>query len=732
MIQINQLSLRRGTKLLLQNTSLTIFPQERVGIVGANGAGKSSLFALISGQLEADQGQVQYPAAWRIAQVEQHIQNPERAAIEYVIDGDQQLRHLQQQRAEVDLDDGEAIALLETALNDAGAWSADSRAQQLLSGLGFTPDQWYLPVKQFSGGWQMRLALARALMAPSDLLLLDEPTNHLDLDAMLWLERWLNDYEGTVLIISHDSEFLDAVCTIIVHFEGQALHRYRGNYTQFQRQHAEKQRLATANLEKQQQRAAHLQRFIDRFRAQASKARQAQSRIKALERMQSLPPVQHQQTIQIQLPAPTFMPDPLLRLSEAQLGYAGPSQNDSAAANASTNAAAHTLADAPANAAAHSLADAPANATGTVILDKVNTVLRAGSRIGVLGMNGAGKTTLIKSLVGVLPLLQGERIAAQQLKIGYFAQQQIDMLNSKKSAVAHLQEIAPEQNEQSLRNYLGRFGFSGTMATDSIQYFSGGERARLALALIVWDEPNLLLLDEPTNHLDMDTRQALIDALTEYEGSVLIVSHDRQLLRQTVDEFWLVSAGRVQPFDGDLEDYKRWFFQQQAARRQEMAQQQAQDQTQQADSDATNTGRDPATLDPNTQMGEKTGAQAGSATGTESAPASSGSNQYSSPNLSRRALRQQAAAQRQAAAQQRRPLENELKKVETALEKKQKEHDELLALISDEAFYTSQYDDTRAETLAREGSLDKDIDELEERWLALQEELESINLAHGL
>src|SRR5690625_281249 len=305
-------------------------------------------------------------------------------------------------------------------------------------------------------------------------------------------------------------------------------------------------------------------------------------------------------------------------------------------------------------------------------------------------MNGAGKSTFVKSLAGTLPLLKGERIAAQQLKVGYFAQHQLDMLDRHSSPLLHMQRIAPQENEQALRSYLGRFGFQGTKALDTIEHFSGGEKARLALALIVWDEPNLLLLDEPTNHLDIDTRDALIDALTEYEGSVLIVSHDRQLLRQTVDEFWLVSAGRVQPFDGDLEDYKRWFFQQQAAqqaaRRQEMAQQQAQDQTQQADSDATNAGRDPATLDSNAQMGAQTGAQAGSTTGTESAPASSHSNQYSNQNLSRRALRQQAAAQRQAAAQQRRPLENELKKVETALEKKQKEHDELLALISDEAF----------------------------------------------
>ena len=647
MIQINQLTLRRGTKTLLSDSHLTVYPQERVGIIGANGAGKTSLFALLNNEIEPDQGDVSVPQEWRISQVEQHIQTPDRIAIEFVIDGDRHLRDLQAQRKAVDLDDGESIALLETALNDAGAWSARARAEQLLVGLGFAPEQWTLPVKQFSGGWQMRLALARALMAPSDLLLLDEPTNHLDLDAMLWLEHWLKSYPGTVLVISHDTEFLDAVCSSIIHFEHQQLQRYRGNYSHFQQQRTERLRLAEASMEKQQQKIAHMQRFIERFRAKASKAKQAQSRIKALERMRPVAPIVHEQSIEINFPNPDFMPDPLLRLSQANLGYTanGKQPHDK------------------------------------VILKAVNTSVRAGSRIGVLGMNGAGKSTFVKSLAGTLPLLSGERIAAQQLKVGYFAQHQLDMLDTQGSPLLHMQRIAPEQNEQRLRNYLGRFGFKGTMALDKIAHFSGGEKARLALALIVWDEPNLLLLDEPTNHLDIDTRDALSQALTEYEGSVLIVSHDRQLLRQTVDEFWLVSAGKIEQFDGDLEDYKQWFFQQQ-----------------------------------NKHVSQN---------------AESGSESSASPSLSRREIRQQAAAQRQALSAQTRPLKKQSQAIEKKLEPLQKEHQELLELISDSAFYTAKYDAQREDVIAREGTLSKQIADLEEEWLTLQMEIETLTEQAG-
>lgn len=643
MIQINQLTLRRGTKTLLKNTQLTVYPSERVGIVGANGAGKTSLFALLSHEIEPDKGEVSVPRDWRIAQVEQHINAPDRPAVEFVIDGDQHLRQLQAQREAVDLDDGETIGLLEAALTDAGAWSARARAEQLLTGLGFQQHQWELPVKQFSGGWQMRLALARALMSPSDLLLLDEPTNHLDLDAMLWLEQWLKGYEGTVLVISHDTEFLDAVCTNIVHFEQQQLHRYRGNYSQFQRQRTEKLKLAEAALDKQQQKIAHMQRFIERFRAKASKAKQAQSRIKALERMQPIAPIVQEQSVEISFPNPNYMPNPLLRLSNAELGYMTNDENKN-----------------------------------KTILKAVNATVRAGSRIGVLGMNGAGKSTFVKSLAGTLPLLAGERIAAQQLKIGYFAQHQLDMLDNNGSPLLHMQRVAPEQNEQTLRNYLGRFGFKGNMALDSIQNFSGGEKARLALALIVWDEPNLLLLDEPTNHLDIDTRDALSNALTEYEGSVIIVSHDRQLLRQTVDEFWLVSAGKIDNFDGDLEDYKQWFFQQQS------------------------------------DLNSKSAAEKEDLSNT----------------LSRREIRQQAAAQRQARAALTRPLQKQSQSIEKKLEPLQKEHQELLELIASPEFYTEEYEAQREEIIAKQGALSKEIEMLEEKWLELQTEIEAIESSH--
>jgi len=447
-IDIKELTLRRGPKILLKETNFTVHESERVGLIGPNGAGKSSLFALISGQLEADKGQVFIPTHWRIAQVKQHINERERKAIDFVIDGDTHLRRLQEKRAQTQLKDGMQIAQLETDLAEAGAWSAQARAEQLLEGLGFYQNQWNKPIGSFSGGWQMRIALAQALMTPSDLLLLDEPTNHLDLDAMLWLERWLQSYQGTVLIISHDADFLDAICTSIIHFEGLELVKYRGNFSQFQQQYAEKARQAEAAQNKQQKRIAHLQKFIDRFRAQASKAKQAQSRLKAIERMQTLAPLAQEQSIQIHLPQPGFMPDPLLRINQATLGYQENNQEK-------------------------------------VILDHVNVSLRAGSRIGVLGMNGAGKSTLIKSLAAHLPLLSGEHIAARQLKIGYFAQHQLEMLDAQASSLQHLQRIAPEATEQQLRSYLGRFGFSEEKATDTITYFSGGEKARLALALIV-------------------------------------------------------------------------------------------------------------------------------------------------------------------------------------------------------------------------------------------------------
>jgi len=644
-IRATDLGLRRGVKVLLQNTSFTINPKERVGIVGRNGAGKTSLFALIQHQIDADSGSLDIPSSWRLASVEQEITDRERPAREFVIDGDTHLRQLQSERAQTDENNGEQIAALESALIEADAWTAPSRAEQLLAGLGFKPDQWLLPVGQFSGGWQMRLALARALMAPSDLLLLDEPTNHLDLDAMLWLERWLQSYPGTVLIISHDTEFLDATATHILHFEQQQLFKYRGNYSQFLSQRAERLRQDQLAWEKQQREVAHLQSFIDRFKAKATKAKQAQSRVKALAKMQELAPVRLDGAVQFTLPTPNQMPDPLLRLNQTDLGYSTPEPR--------------------------------------TILHQVSLDVRSGSRIGILGMNGAGKSTLIKTLAGEIEPLSGELIPSARLEIGYFAQHQLDMIEASLSPIQHLQRIAPEVREQELRNYLGRFAFSGDMATNTTAGFSGGEKARLALALIVWHKPNLLLLDEPTNHLDVETREALAAALAEYEGSVLVVSHDRQLLRSTVDNFWIVADGAVSEFDGDLEDYRDWL----------LARSSAQRSSQRAEANAT--------------------------LSTE-------------PAVDRRTQRRLEAEARQKIALLRKPLEKQIQQLEKRMDSQRARLEELDTLIADPDFYSDSYKDQRPALLAEHGELSKDIDNNEESWLLLQGEIEDIEAAHKI
>ena len=642
MIRATDLGLRRGTKVLLSNTQFVINPKERVGVVGRNGAGKSTLFALLQHEIDADQGVLDLPSSWRIASVEQEIRDRDRPAREFVIDGDTHLRALQAQRAATADHDGEEIARLENALIEADAWTAPSRAEQLLAGLGFKPDQWLLPVGQFSGGWQMRIALARALMAPSDLLLLDEPTNHLDLDAMLWLERWLQSYPGTVLTISHDTEFLDAVSTHILHFEQQQLIKYRGNYSSFLSQRAERMRQDQLVWEKQQREVAHLQSFIDRFKAKASKAKQAQSRVKALAKMQELAPVRLDGSVQFSLPTPEHMPDPLLRLIETDLGYSVPEKK--------------------------------------TILHQVNLDVRSGSRIGILGMNGAGKSTLIKTLAGEIPALSGELVTSARLEVGYFAQHQLDMIEADLSPIQHMQRIAPEVREQELRNYLGRFAFSGEMATDTTAGFSGGEKARLALALIVWHKPNLLLLDEPTNHLDVETREALAAALAEYEGSVLVVSHDRQLLRSTVDNFWIVADGRVAEFDGDLEDYRDWLLGRAA-------------QLRSAKSPSAVTNENESTLD-------------------------------------RRTQRRLEAEARQKMAQLRKPLEKKIQQLEKHSEQHKARLLELDELMSDPEFYGDQYKEQRPALLAEHGELSKQIDQHEEQWLDLLEQIEQIEAEH--
>jgi len=636
-IRATGISLRRGTKLLLDNADFVVHPGERIGLIGQNGAGKTTLFALLQGRLDADSGALHLPHDWRISSVAQQIHASEQAACEFVIDGDTHLRALQQQRAHTT--DGPRIAELETALLDAGAWSARARAEQLLAYLGFTPAQWAAPVNSFSGGWQMRLALARALMAPSDLLLLDEPTNHLDLDAMLWLERWLASYAGTVLVISHDTEFLNAVSTSILHIEHQKITRYRGNYDSFCSQRAERLRQQQAAWDKQSQQAAHLQAFIDRFRSKATKAKQAQSRIKALARMQTLAPLHQRAGLDIVLPEPASMPDPLLRLEQAALGYTRDDQ------------------------------------TPRTVLPAVTLTLRAHSRIGVLGVNGAGKSTLIKTLAGQLRVLGGARVAARGLQIGYFAQHQLDQLDPHATALAHMQRLAPQAREQDLRSYLGRFGFVGEQALAKVAPFSGGEKARLALAILVWQRPNLLLLDEPSNHLDVETRQALAQALAQYEGSVLLVSHDRHLLRTTVDQFWIVADGQVHEFDGDLDDYRDWLQ----------------------------------------ARGRPASAENGADNGADSTPPANRKNQ-----------RREQALLRQQLTRQRKPLTDELARVEADMQRVQTRLAELAACMGEADFYSDARRLERPKVLMEHGELDKRNHALEERWLALQEKLEAL------
>jgi len=650
-IRATGLTLRRGVKVLLEDADFTVNPGERVGIVGKNGAGKSTLFALLQGHLDADAGTLDIPAAWRIASVEQQIDDNTRPAREFVIDGDTHLRALQAARAEVPDTNGQRIAELETALIEAGAWSAPSRAEQLLAGLGFAPSQWMRPVKHFSGGWQMRLALARALMAPSELLLLDEPTNHLDLDAMLWLERWLAAYDGTVMLISHDTEFLDAVARSILHFDNGKLVRYRGGYEDFLTQRAERLRQSHLAWDRQTRETARLRSFIDRFKAKATKAKQAQSRVKALARMEVLAPLQAEAGIDIRIPDPVSMPDPLLVLDNLRTGY----QDD---------------------------AGRPLE-----ILSNVTLMVRGGSRIGVLGVNGAGKSTLIKTLAGQLAPLGGERRASRGLEIGYFAQHQLDMLDADSTPLQHLARLAPDTREQELRNYLGGFGFSGGTVNSRIAPMSGGEKARLALALIVWQKPNLLLLDEPSNHLDVDTREALATALAEFPGSVLLVSHDRHLLRTTVDQFWVVADGTVCEFDGDLEDYRDWLAARTAAARGE-ARAEARDAAQAKADDG----------------------QAGDGL----------------PAMDRKQQRREQAESRQRLAALRKPLEAKIDKVEAGMETARARLGELDTLIADPGLYEDARRQERQQVMAEHGELSKRLDELEESWLALQESLEEL------
>lgn len=529
MIRLQQLSLMRGTKPLFENTDLTLNPGDKIGLIGANGAGKSTLFGMLRDELHPDQGSIDFPRNWRVAYVAQETPALDRPAVEYAIDGDTTLRRLEKELAEVEaMDDQEAaghrMGELYGLLADADAYTVRSRGEQLLVGLGFSQDQMTQPVSSFSGGWRMRLNLAQALMCPSDLLLLDEPTNHLDLDAIIWLEDWLKRYTGTLIVISHDRDFLDGVVNVIVHIDECKLKRYSGNYSSFERQRAAQIVLAQGMLEKQQRKQAHLQSYIDRFKAQATKARQAQSRIKALARMEEIAPLRAAAEFSFEFREPLRAPNPLLTLENVAMGYRS------------------------------------MEGTEKQIISGVNFSLQTGQRIGLLGVNGAGKSTFIKTVADDLSSLSGVVNVGKGLAIGYFAQHQLEMLRDDESPLWHLVRIAPTVREQELRNFLGSFNFPGTMVTSPIRPFSGGEKARLALALIVWQRPNLLLLDEPTNHLDLETREALTDALAQFEGTLMLVSHDRHLLRATTDQFLIVADGALTAFDGDLDDYKDWLF----------------------------------------------------------------------------------------------------------------------------------------------------------------------------
>ncbi|WP_294910217.1 ABC transporter ATP-binding protein [Tatumella sp. UBA2305] len=523
MIVFSSLQIRRGTRVLLENASATINPGQKVGLVGKNGCGKSTLLSLLKGEMTSDAGNVSFPGNWALAWVNQETPALNQPAIEYVIDGDREYRQLERELALANAEnDGNKIALLHGKLDAVQAWTIQSRAASLLNGLGFSQQQLQSPVKDFSGGWRMRLNLAQALLCRSDLLLLDEPTNHLDLDAVIWLERWLKSYTGTLILISHDRDFLDPTVNKILHIEQENLFEYTGNYSDFERQRATRLAQQQALYQSQQAKVEHLQHYIDRFRAKATKARQAQSRIKMLERMELIAPAHVDNPFSFQFLPPESLPNPLLKMEKVTAGYGE-----------------------------------------KVILNSIKLNLVPGSRIGLLGRNGAGKSTLIKLLAGDLIPQQGEVTLAKGIKLGYFAQHQLEYLRADESPLQHLQRQAPRETEQQLRDYLGGFGFQGDKVKEVTGRFSGGEKARLVLALVVWERPNLLLLDEPTNHLDLDMRQALTEALIDYEGALVVVSHDRHLIRATTDELYLVDTGNVAVFDGDLDDYQQWLTTQQ-------------------------------------------------------------------------------------------------------------------------------------------------------------------------
>ena len=628
MIQLQALSLQLGTKTLIDTSDLTIYPGQKIGVIGANGSGKTSLFKLLLGEFQPDAGSLAIPKHWRLAHMAQEVGSSDRSALDYVLDGDEEYRQLEDSIASCA--DGEQLARLYSAMEAVDGYSAGARAGRLLYGLGFAVGDETRSVRDFSGGWRIRLNLAKALMCRSDLLLLDEPTNHLDLDATFWLEDWLQAYKGTLLIISHDRDFLDNVVQGIVSFEASKLFNYTGNYSSFERQKAERLSQQALAFDKQQLRIGEIENFVRRFRAKASKAKQAQSRLKELERMEKLAPAHIDSPFKFRFPEPEKIPQTLLTLDSAAIGYA---QNP--------------------------------------ILRGLNLSLFGTSRIGLLGHNGAGKSSLIKTIAGNLPLLAGERIEGAHLRLGYFAQHQLEALDMDASAALHLLRITPKASEQQVRNFLGGFGFQGDRAFELIRHFSGGEKARLALAIIAWQKPNLLLLDEPTNHLDLEVREALTLALLAFEGAVIIVSHDRHLLRNTVDEFLLVANGKAEPFAGDLEDYHEWLLQDKKNR----------------DLEA------PATLG--------------------DAP---------SIKIDKKETRQNAALKRE----KLKPFTQAIRVLEQKMDKLQKQLGELDAKLADPDLYVREA--AQAQTYLREqGQLRQTLGQIEEEWLEKTDTLEQLS-----
>ena len=636
-IRIESLTLQRGLKPLFENASAVVHPGEKAGLVGANGSGKSTLFAMLRGTFHADGGELDFPTAWRVAHVAQETPAVERSALDYVLDGDTRLREIEERLAKAQAaHDGHAEAEAHIAYADADGYTAASRAGALLLGLGFSVTETMQPVASFSGGWRMRLNLAQALMCPSDLLLLDEPTNHLDLDAIVWLEDWLKRYAGTLLIISHDREFLDGICDVTLHLENRKIRRYTGNYSAFETRRSEQLVLEQAAYERQQREVAHLQSFVDRFRYKASKARQAQSRIKMLEKMEKLAPVHVSSPFSFEFREPLASPSPMLTLEAVRCGY----RTD----------------------------------TGEkTVLSGLDFSLLNGQRIGLLGANGQGKSTLVKTLADVLAPLSGRVGRGKGLAIGYFAQHQLETLREDRSPLQQLAAIAPGVRDQDLRDFLGSFNFRGDMALAPVGPFSGGEKARLALALLIWRRPNLLLLDEPTNHLDLDMREALTVALAQFEGTLILVSHDRHLLRACADEFLLVGQGKVTPFDGDLDEYRTWLLQNAAARRAGLS----------ASPERTESGN-------------------------------------------RKEQRRVEAQERQRRAEVRKPLQKEIAALEKKLEKLHAEKTKLDVLLADEKTYQDSNKALLTESLRRQAETRAELERVEAEWLEKQSALEAV------